>query len=160
MSKGTKDTAQWRILDVKRFLLRILFSCFYLGFYLGYCSVAAMGIPMWAAAARTLALLAATASKCEIIGRNFTWYKNLVGQQSENLSQPACRREIEPRSRGWFFLGFWQPTSSIRSQESGQIQRTWKYRLSPESVFNKGWLCPQFPTPNRNLSKIGGHNCH
>ena len=47
--------------DVKRFL------------YFGYCSVAAIGSPMWAAAARTLALLAATASKCEIIGRNFTW---------------------------------------------------------------------------------------
>ena len=32
-----------------------------------------MGIPMWAAAARTRALFAATASKWEIIGRNFTW---------------------------------------------------------------------------------------
>ena len=32
-----------------------------------------MGSPIWAAAARTLALFAATASKCEIIGRNFTW---------------------------------------------------------------------------------------
>ena len=41
--------------------------------YFGYCSVAAIGSPIWAAAARTLALFAATASKCEIIGRNFTW---------------------------------------------------------------------------------------
>ena len=48
--------------------------------YFGYCSVAAMGSPMWAAAARTLALFAATASKYEIIGRNFTW---VVGQKYE-----------------------------------------------------------------------------
>ena len=124
--------------------------------YLGYCSVAAIGSPMWAAAARTLALLAATASKCEIIGRNFTWKLSwLKSTWWGILSQPACHREKAPRSRERFCRGFSQQTSwkvsSIRSQERSQVQRMWiralKVRvwkistISCQRIWTELWKC-------------------